>query len=73
MEKKGYRENLQILTDMFPGKIAISVKEAASAIGANQDTVYDAIKRKFNPLPAQHLSKKKIVIPLASFARWLSL
>ena len=71
MEKKDYRANLEMLSEMFPGKAAITPREAAGILGANVDTVYDAIKRKYFPLPANKLSKKKIVIPLAGLARWL--
>jgi hypothetical protein len=70
MEKKGYRDTLDILRDMFPGKLAISVKEAATVLGANTCTVYDAIKRKYNPLPSKKASGK-ILIPLPAFASWL--
>lgn len=72
MEKEGYRENLAMLTGLFPGKVTITPKEAAGVMSASDDVVYDAIKRKRNPLPAQRLSTKKIVIPIAGFARWLS-
>lgn len=32
-EKEAYRDNLEILRDMFPGRITISIPEAAKAIG----------------------------------------
>ena len=70
MEKAGYRDTLDMLREMYPGKTAISVKEAAAAMGANACTVYEAIKRKYNQLPSKKLAGK-IVIPIPAFARWL--
>ncbi len=72
MEKKDYRATLELLTEMFPGKMTITPKEAAAVMGADVDTVYAALKKQYNPLPSRKLTKKKIVIPLTGFARWLS-
>lgn len=71
MEKKDYRANLEMLGTLFPGKATITPKEAAAVMGANVNTVYDAMKKKYYPLPSNRLSAKKIVIPIAGFARWL--
>ena len=71
MEKDGYRENLELLKEMFPGKGALSVKEVAAFLGAGENTVYSAINRRHNPLPSQHLNGKKL-IPMVPFAKWLS-
>ena len=71
MEKAGYRETLEMLQAMYPGRTTISVKEAAKAMNASDRTVYDAVKRRYNPLPCQKLTRKKIVIPLPAFAKWL--
>ena len=70
MEKQGYRETREMLESRFPGKIAISVKDAAEVMDANINTVYEAVKSRRNPIPSQKLGGK-IVIPLAQFARWL--
>lgn len=70
MEKEGYRDTLDMLQKLHPGKTAISVKEAAASMGAHTCTVYEAIKRRYNPLPSKRLSNR-IVIPLPAFARWL--
>ena len=70
MEKEGYRETLAFLSGMFPGKAFITVNEAAELIGAHITTVYDAIKRKRNPLPSKKLCGK-IVIPIPALARWM--
>jgi hypothetical protein len=71
MEKKDYRVNLEMLNEMFPGKAAITPKEVATVLSANVDTVYAAIKKKYDPLPSNKLTKKKIVIPIPGLARWL--
>ena len=72
MERQGYREELGLLMQMFPGKVTLSVKEAAAAMGASPDAVYDAIKRKKDPVPHKSVGKNRIVIPIAVFARWLA-
>lgn len=72
MEKEGYREILDKLEELFPGRLTISVKEAAAAMDAQPRTVYEAIARRYNALPAKKLSKKKIVIPIPAFARYLA-
>lgn len=71
MEKRGYAETLAWLEKMYPDRATISVKEAAKAMDASDRTVYDAVKRRYNPLPSQKLTRKKIVIPLPAFAKWL--
>ena len=70
MEKNGYRDTLLMLLDMFPGKAALTVKEVATILNANVGTVYQAVKRKYNPLPSKKLSGK-IVIPIPALASWL--
>lgn len=70
MEKQGYRDTLVMLQDMFPGKAAITVKDAAAVLGSNIGTVYEAIKRRRSPLPSKKLAGK-IVIPIPAFASWL--
>ena len=70
MEKQGYRETLAFLEERYPGRLTLTVKETADALGANIGTVYDAVKRKRNPLPSQRLAGK-IVIPIPKLASWL--
>lgn len=71
MEKQGYRENIALIAEAFPGQLAISVDDAAKVMGVNRNTVYEAVKRKINPIPSQKVNRKRIVIPVAGFARWL--
>lgn len=72
MEKQGYRESLARMLEIFPDRLTIPPQEAAEAMECNIKTVYSAISRVRNPLPAVHMTKKKIVIPLSAFARWLA-
>ncbi len=70
MEKEGYRDALAFLIERFPDKGFLTVNEAAEFLGAHLTTVYDAIRRKKNPLPAKKVCGK-IVIPIPALARWM--
>lgn len=70
MEKEGYRDALAFLIERFPDKGFLTVNEAADFLGAHLTTVYDAIRRKKNPLPAKKVCGK-IVIPIPALARWM--
>ena len=70
MEKQGYRENIELLTQMFPGRAAISVKEAAEVTGTSIGNIYDMVKRVRNPLPHQKMGAR-VLIPVAGLARWM--
>lgn len=70
MEKEGYREALNMIMDMYPGRMALSVKEVAAVTGSNIGTVYEATKRAKKPLPSKKLGGK-IVIPITQLARWM--
>jgi predicted regulator of amino acid metabolism with ACT domain len=71
MEKEGYRATLAMLTERYPDRVAISVDEAAAAIGVNRKTVYAAIKRRYNPMPSQKVTPSRVVIPIPALAKWL--
>lgn len=72
MEKAGYRENLEVLLEQFPGKVTISPKEAAMAMHVDVRTVYSAMRRVRDPLPHQNITAKRVVIPIAGLAKWLA-
>ena len=73
-EKEGYRELLELLMTLYPGRTALKVSEAAEAIGVHTQTIAAAIRRKSNPLPAQDVGsggKNKVyIIPITALARW---
>lgn len=72
MEFAGYRENIEFLNVMFPGRVTISISECAKAMGCDIKTVYNLIKpyRK-NPIPTQLIGTRRRVVPIVGLARWL--
>jgi excisionase family DNA binding protein len=71
MERAGYRETLGFLMELYPGKAGISVKEAASALGVHETTIYDSMKtQRIEPLPHKKVGGK-VVIPIPALARWM--
>lgn len=70
MEKQGYREALERLDQRFPQKVAISVKEAAEALGVSEDIVRENIKKVRNPLPSKRIGGR-VIIPITQLARWM--
>ena len=70
MEKQGYREALERLDNMFPEKVAISVREAAKALGVSEDIVRENIKKVRNPLPSKKIGGR-VIIPITQLARWM--
>ena len=70
MEKQGYRELMEQLRKLFPGKATITVKEAAQCMSVSERTVRDAIRRKNNPLPICRFGGR-VLIPVTSLARWM--
>ena len=71
MELVGYRENLQMLNELFPDRVSIDVEECAKVLGVNVKTVYNSINRVHNPLPSVVVGNRKRMIPIARLARWL--
>lgn len=69
MEKPTFRSNLASIRELFPGRVALSVKEVSEALGRDPRTVMTAIRK--GKLPSQ-LVGKRYAIPVAQLARWLS-
>ena len=73
-EANGYRELLELLMQLYPGRTALKVPEAAAALGVHTQTITAAINRKRNPLPAQNIGggsrNKSYLIPISALARW---
>lgn len=72
MEKQGFRENIEMISTLYPGRLTLSVNEVAAIMAVDTKTVYSAINRTYNPLPAKRLTKGKIVISVPLLARWLA-
>ena len=73
MEKPGYRDQLEVLLEKFPGRATLTVPEVAEVLCVSALTVRNMIRRKQNPLPAQNMSTKKHAIyhiPITALARW---
>lgn len=70
MEKDGYRENLELLSKLYPDKAALDVKETAAVLGVSPKTVYEQVNNGKNPLPAKKIGGK-IVVPIAKLAAWM--
>ena len=70
MEKSGYREQLELLKELFPGKVAISVRQAAQVLGCDVHTAYSSVNRSKDPLPTKKIGGK-LVVPISLFANWL--
>lgn len=43
-EKEGYRENLALLSEAFPGRKMLSVEETADYLGCNRKTITSLIE-----------------------------
>ena len=55
-ELEGYRPQLELLTDMFPGRAAIGITECQAALGIDRRTLL--ADRRF---PARHVGNKYTV------------
>lgn len=71
MEKVGFRENYNFLSEKYPDRAGLSPKEVAELLGADVETIRSATRKKYNPLPCQKLSERKTIIPIVGLARWL--
>lgn len=66
-EKEGFREQLQRLSDRYPGLEAINIKELAKITGVHADTLKadtTLVKKKIGGKTGP------VVVPLVSLARW---
>lgn len=63
-----------IITEIYPRRAFLHPEEVAELLGVNVKTVREAIKRKYNPLPARDVSKgtknKYYVIPITELCKW---
>lgn len=65
-EKADYRANLELLRQMFPGQLAISIQQAADVLNRDRRTFL-----KDRAFPAQ-LIGRKYSVPLTALARYMS-
>ena len=65
-EKECFRDALERLTDRYPGKEAIPLKDASELVGACERTL-----KADKTFPARTVGGK-YVVPLVPLARWLA-
>lgn len=65
-EKVDYRDNLEMLREMYPGKMGVGIDEACQVLKRNRKTLL-----KDRAFPAQ-LVGNKYFIPLTGLARYMS-
>ena len=71
MEKKGYRENLELITAAYPGRGALSADEFASFCGVSRQTVMRW--KDSGDLAVRQCGRgNKVIIPIQSAARYLA-
>lgn len=71
LEKVGFRENYELLRELFPGRVTVSTTEAAAALGTDVRTIRAATELARDPLPSRKVGEKKVLIPLPALARWM--
>jgi hypothetical protein len=73
-EKKDYREQIAIISGMYPGRATLSVTETAKVLGIDRRTVKSLIERRSDPLNAIDIGKsgknKIYIIPVTAIARF---
>lgn len=73
-EKEGYRDLIERISLIYPGKVDLSVQEASKVLGVDRRTINQLIATK--RLHAVDLScggtYKKIKIPVTSIAKMLT-
>lgn len=68
MEKPGYRDTLERLRELYPGKENLTMAECEKYFHADRRTLLQ--DKNF---PARKLGRKVYIIPLISLARYLTL
>lgn len=71
MELVGYRENLELLRELFPDRATIDFAECSECLGCDIRTVRAAAQRSHNPLPTVKVGKKRVLVPIPRLARWM--
>lgn len=71
MEKRGLRDMIEFISEQFPGRIALTAKEAAQAFGKNEDSIYRYMNYAKNPLPHFKLGRGKTMIAIPALAQFM--
>ena len=65
-EKANYRENLEMLSGLFPNKAMVSLQEACDAVGITVVAAY-----RIDDFPKQRVGRN-YKVSIANLARWMS-
>lgn len=66
MEKPDFRDNMELLNDLYPGKAALTINEALKILPMSRDAIdHDETFPRVR-------KKGRIIIPKVGLARWLS-
>lgn len=68
-EMEGYHEQLVRLSERFPGREAISIKECCEALPLDRRTIL--ADKTFPAKRVNGRSSRKYIIPLVALARWM--
>lgn len=66
MEKATYRDNLELLTRLYPDKAVLTLNEAAALLGRTPYTVQNDGTFPLTKIGGRY------VVSIANFARWLA-
>lgn len=65
-ETQGYRPQLELLTDLFPGRAAVSIVECQNVLGIDRRTLLT-----IDGFPVRQIGNK-YVVSITELARWLT-
>lgn len=65
-ELEDYRDNIALLSQMFPGKATLTVEETAQIIGCHKQTIVEN-----NDIPVVKIGRR-LAVPVVGLARYLS-
>lgn len=65
-EFEDYRDNIELLKGLFPGKVTLTVEEAATVIGCDKRTIVGN-----NNVPVVRVGRR-VAVPLVGLAKYLS-
>ena len=73
-QMEGYQEMLELIEKKYPGRAFLKPKEVADITNCNIKTVFAAINKRYNALPARNISaglkNRSYIIPIPEFIRW---
>lgn len=64
-EKEGFRDQYRALIERFPGREAITMKEAAQVLSVSLDAIAES-----SDFPKKKIGRR-VIVPLVSLARWM--